>query len=281
MSEPHGKPMMKFEPLLAPEPAPTAPPPDPKKSAHAGLVDRLRRDQRLGKVVGGALAVVGLVGGGSFAWSELRPIHAPDVFNDPFKDVLGFALLSRDFNRLPIEERLALMEQMAEKLRGLSAGDSAMMAAFAAGITGEARAQLEANMRTLMVDIMDKFAAQYAQAADADREKAMEKCLLEMFEMTSKLRFDKQPDEVEAPAESLKETRERATARAERLKNSNSGNQVGAGDVAGVFNWVQTDVNQNSDPGERARTTRFMRDAVRYMRGQDVRTGKPKPKSGA
>jgi hypothetical protein len=35
-------------------------------------------------------------------------------------------------------------------------------------------------------------------------------------------------------------------------------------------------VNDRTNPAERARTVRFMRDTVRYLRGRDVNTGKPK-----
>jgi hypothetical protein len=271
------RPDMKFQSLLTPEEAAGAPAPAKPAPARHGLVHRLRNDQRLGRILGGALALAGVVAGASVAWSELRPINPPDVFADPFKDVLGFALLDKDFNRLPIEERIRLLQEMAEKIRGLSSGDSAMMAAFAAGITGKAREQLEANLRTLMVDLVDKFALEYAQSTEADREKAMEQCLLEMFELTNTLRMDEAKPTDDTPAENLAEVRESASARAERMKGEGK-SQVDSGDVAGVFQWVQSDVSKYSEPNERARTTRFMRDAVRYMRGQDINTGKPKKK---
>lgn len=269
---------MKFEPLLAPEEAGPAAPASPKAPAQPGLVKRLRTNERLGRILGGSLALVGLVAGASVAWSELRPIRPPNTFNDPFRDVLGFALLDKDFNRLPIEERIRLLQEMAEKIRGLSSGDSAMMAAFAAGITGKAREQLEANLRTLMVDLVDKFALDYARSTEADREKAMEQCLLQMFELTNKLRMDEPKQGDDTPAQNLAEVRESASARAERMKGDANKSQVDSSDVAGVFQWVQSDVSKYSDPSERARTTRFMRDAVRYMRGQDINTGKAKKK---
>lgn len=270
---------MKFDSLLAPEEA-AAGAASPKDASKPGVLHRpVRVSGRAAKVIGASLALGGAAVGGAFAWSAFKPINPPDVFNDPFKDVLGFALLDKDFNRLPIEERLRLLKELSDKMKSLSGSDSALMAAFAAGITGEARAQLERNIRTLMVDVVDKFALEYARSGEADREKAMEQALLGMFELTGQLRFDEPDPEREGrtPAEQLARVREEATDRADRMKGEGN-NQVGAGDVGAVFQWVQQDVNQYSSPSERARTTRFMRDAVRYMRGQDVNTGKAKGK---
>lgn len=272
---PHGRPHMpRLEPLVAPEPEP-ARPAGPVRTQQERAAIAARR-QRLGKIAGGALALVGTVVGASFAWSELRPITPPDMFHDPFEDVLGFALLDRNFNKLPIEERLRLLKELADRLRSMNSGDSALMAAFAAGITGKARAQLEANVRTLMMDVMDKFAAMYAKASPDQREAALKDSLIQMIDMMRE--FDPTDDgkDKRSAEDQLAEMKKRSQERAERMRGQGDAS-IGEGEVSRMFSWVQNDVNRYSSPNERARVTRFMRDTVRYLRGNDVATGKPKP----
>ncbi len=243
----------------------------PQRSA-AAMAARARRE-RVAKFIGLGLAAAGVIAGAAMAWDRWRPIVPPDTFNDPFDDVIGFALLDADFNRLPIEERIAIMKEMAERFRTMGSSDSALVAAFAAGITGKARETLERNMQVLMVDVVDRFAAQYAAAAPGTEEEAIEKAMTEMIGLMQELRTDN--GEREEAGETLDDIR-RQSARNDARRRERSTASVGAGDVSNVFQWVQDDVNQASSPNERARVTRFMRDAGRYLRGQDIRTGKPK-----
>lgn len=245
----------------------------PARSAAEAFAAAARR-RRLSQIAGGALALVGVAVGGSLAWSRFGPITAPDTFSDPFDDVLGFALLDKDFNRLPIERRLELLREMSERLRGLDSGDSALMAAFAAGISGKAREQLEANMQRLMTDVVDTFALRYAQAPESEKEEALEESILGMIGLMQELN----PLEEGAgdPKETLDRIKRQAARNQERAGRNPAGSQVGAADVGRMFDRVQGEINAGSSPAQRARTTRFMRDTVRYMRGQDIGTGKPK-----
>jgi len=232
------------------------------------------RIARMAPLIGGGLALVGVIAGAAIAWSSLRPVQPPDVFEDPFDDVLAFALLEKDFNSLPLEERLALVRQIAERFSSLSAGDSAMMAAFAAGIKDEARAQLMRNTRNLMVDLMDKFALEYA-AVEGDREAAIEESMLEMIGLMQDLRRAAGDEPRLTPDETLDRIKERS--RAEADENRREADSSLAGDeAAAALEFVRQDINEYSSPGERARVTRFMRDTARYLQGRDVKTGEPR-----
>lgn len=245
----------------------------PAASRRSGFL-RGPRAARAGRFIGAALALSGVLAGAAIAWSSLRPINPPDAFEDPFDNVLGFALLDEDFNKLPLEERLELIKQIAERFGSLSSSDSAVMAAFAAGIKDEARRQLEENTRTLMVDMMDKFATDYAKRLNDDPEAAIEDSMLEMIGLMQDLRMAVGDEPSRTPAETLE--RIKSQSRAEADRNREASTSLDGEGVAEAFDWVQSDVNQFSSPGERARVTRFMRDTTRYLQGRDVRTGRPK-----
>ncbi|TVQ33164.1 MAG: hypothetical protein EA376_03670 [Phycisphaeraceae bacterium] len=244
----------------------------PKQTKPARVKDpaAARRRTRFAQMLGGAMALSGALVGASLAWSEFKPIRPPDVFNDPFDNVLAFALLDKDFNKLPIERRIELLKEMAERFRSLDAGDSALMAAFAAGIGGKARAQLQENLQVLAMDMTEMFAMKYAQAPADQKEEALEAALVEMFTLMQEL----SPVEGEQrdAAETLERIRERSQRRAEN-RAGDGGGAMQSAEVGRMIDWIQGDGNQNSSPGERARVTRFMRDTVRYMRGQDINKG--------
>src|SRR2546423_1864572 len=92
--------------------------------------------------IGGPIAAV-IVGVG--AYFAFRPVPQPDYRKDNLRKVFNYTLLTDEFNRLPIEKRLELIGQLVQRMKGMSAGDSTLLAAFAAGIAGKARAQIEEN----------------------------------------------------------------------------------------------------------------------------------------
>ncbi|MEO0483475.1 MAG: hypothetical protein AAF138_07595 [Planctomycetota bacterium] len=75
-------------------------------------------------------------------WLALRGPSKPNFEIADLDDVLGFALLEDSFNDLPVEERIELVGTMVGRFQSMDAGDSVLLAAFAAGVTGEAREQL-------------------------------------------------------------------------------------------------------------------------------------------
>jgi len=226
---------------------------------------------RAGKPIGIALACAGLTVGAVLAWNRYGPVFPPDPLTAPIGDTLEFALLDADFNRLPLERRLALARDLARRLRTMDAGDSALLAAFAAGIAGRAREQLEANVSRLMVDLIDRAATRYTAAAPEDREATLRASLIEMIALRQEL----DPvggAEAADPARSLDEMRRRAIER-DRAQRPSSSTSIAPDEAADVLRRIGEGVAERTSPAQRARTVRFMRDTVRYLRGQDPATG--------
>lgn len=226
---------------------------------------------RASKRVGLALASAGVLAGAAIAWNAFRPIWAPDFGKDPIKNVLQFALLDADFSRLPVEERMRLMLELAKRLQTMSAGDSALLAAFAAGISGKARQQLEENVRRLGIDVMASFGEKYAAVPDADRERFLESTAVEwsrlMDEMIGRERNVSDKDR-------LNEMRQQSKRDAERGRRTDS--PLTPDRAANLFKWVQSDINQYSNANQRAQTSVFLRDMTRVLRGRDPATNQPK-----
>lgn len=240
----------------------------PAGESLAALLDRF------GKTVGIGVASVGVVVGVALAYDAYKPIRPPDPWRAPLDDVLGFALLDADFNRLPLERRLELAKEIVARLRSMSAQDSALMAAFAAGISGVARQRLEDNMSRLMVDLFDSFARKYAAAGDTDKERVIEESLLAMLELQRDLDPIGVTGERDA-RERLDELRERTTARERAAASDSRPTSIEPTRAEDILRRVEEGVTDRTSPAERARTVRFMRDTVRYLRGRDVATGKP------
>lgn len=212
--------------------------------------------------LGVALAAAGLLVGAGFAWGALRPISAPDALNDPLAGVMRFALLDRDFNRLPVEERMRLVLELAERLRGMDAGDSALLAAFAAGIRGAAREQLEENIRVLGMDLMTSYAAKYAAVPEEERAAFLDATAVEWSKTMEQLTGETKetPDD-----QRLAEMKDQAQRDAERARE-NARPLTGEG-AANFFQMMQEDVSAYKGPNDRARTSRFIRDMTRRLRG--------------
>ena len=231
----------------------------------------IRLSDRGWKWVGVVVAAAGVLSGAAMAWDAYRPISAPDAGKDPLRKVLRFALLDADFSRLPVEERLRLMLDLAKRLQSMSAGDSALMAAFAAGISGEARKQLEENIRRLGIDLMASYGAKYASVSEAEREQFLESTAVEWNKMMDQVMGR---ERTLTDAERLQEMRDQSKRDAERGRRTDSPlTPERAGNLA---RWVQNDIAQNTAANQRAQTSVFIRDMTRVLRGRDPDTNQPK-----
>ncbi len=92
-------------------------------------------------------------------------------------------MLSDEFNRLPIEERLKLIGKLVQRMKGLSPDDSVLLAAFASGIGGAARHQLEENASRLAIDLWDKYAKDYGAVPPDKRDEYLEGTYVEFTKM--------------------------------------------------------------------------------------------------
>jgi hypothetical protein len=215
------------------------------------------------------LAAAGLAAGAVIALPALLPVRAPDAKRAPIVSVLDFALLDRDFNGLPLDERLALLRDLMARLRTMSAGDSALMAAFAAGVTGAAREQLETNVERLMVDLLDRHASAYAAAAEEDKEAAIEAAMLEMLGLTGELaEGEADPSAARARLEEI-----RRAAKEDAQRAAERGVDYDPVRMVESYKMFQRGIGRHSTPQQQAKIQLFFRGATRWLRGQPVDGG--------
>lgn len=218
-----------------------------------------------------ASAAVVLVGGGIGLYFWLRPVPRPDYLNDDLDGVLNYTLLTDEFNRLPVDERLKLIGELVARFKTMNANDSVLMAAFAAGIAGAAREQLMENGSRLAVDVWDKYAVDYAKVPEKDREAYLENSFVEFTKMMEGLGGKPRdiPDE-----QRLEEGRRQAKRDLEFLHSSERGPKNE--DLGRMFTFMNQDVGKHASSQQRVRGQQMMRDMTRQLRGQDITTGKPK-----
>ncbi len=219
--------------------------------------------------ISGSILATGLVIVGVWAFLTLRPMPKPDAATDGIERVFGYALLQKEFNNLPIEERLELVGQIVQRVKSMNQSDSLMLASFAAGIQGAARDQLLENTARLMMDTADMMATGYTNVAPADRERFLDDAFIRLTEIAAALGGE----EIDEPREErLADARASARRDQEQLdRRPMSMRQAGR-----AFRFMDGDMGQHSSPQQRGRVTVFMRDMVRNLRGQDIATGKPK-----
>lgn len=256
--------------------------PAPRASRGPGLVQRLRtrwsnamkdpgrrkRAKRLGTIAG-IVAAAGLAVG-LFFW--LRPRPTPDYLNDDMAEVLDYTLLSNEFNALPVRKRMALMGDLIRRLKAMSAGDSAMMAAFAAGIAGKAREQMEENAAKLVVDAWDEKAKDYARSKPEDREKFLEDAFVDfekMMEATTRGEVRNIPDE-----ERVARMKRQAKRDMENMKDPSK--RPDEQSMGQFMTFIDKNLGSRTTPSQRVRSEQMLRDMSRHFRGQDVTTGNAK-----
>lgn len=201
--------------------------------------------------------LVFLSGFGFYAYWERH--HKPNYALDPIDDVAEFTFLRDDFNNLSIEERLKLIREFADRLRDASSSDSAMLASFAAGISGKAREQIAANASRLMLDMVDKSAIEYASLTGADREKFLEKSVIEWTRIADQVGGRGERTDEEILADVKKETEQREKMR-ERM-----GPERSARMASGIMSFLNNNVAKHSNPIQQQRTLQMMADVNKHF----------------
>lgn len=216
----------------------------------------------------GAAFLVLVASGGVGTWLMVRPKPVPDYAAGSIAAVFDFTLLTEEFNRLPVEERIRLIGQLYERMQSLSASDSAAMAAFFAGISGAAREQIERNASRLMLDVVDLAAKDYTNVPAEQREKYLADAYIRMARLTAPFdgSIDRRSDE------ELVTRGQRDARRNERIMRSGA---VSAQDAGGMVTFMSQRIEEHATAHQRERITVFMRDLTRYLRGQDVQSGRP------
>jgi hypothetical protein len=234
----------------------------------AGLREYASRHKR---VRNGALVALLLLGSATGVWAYIasRPMAVPNVLVDDLDDVMNYMLLSEEFNRLSLAQRRALLKDLVAKMKGMGSDDSAMMAAFAAGIMGPAREQLRKNAEKLMIDQWDEFAQQYERIPKDKRGDHLDKSLTEMTKLVEEIGGFKIPIKEEDRA-----TRAKADAKRNKERNGNRVNTMREDMAMAAAQSVQRG-SEIASPKQKARMALFMRDMTRHLRGEDPETGKP------
>ncbi|MGH7132003.1 MAG: hypothetical protein ACREJO_08675 [Phycisphaerales bacterium] len=219
-----------------------------------------------------AVLALALIGGGIWAYMELRPRPTPDYAEDDLEDVLDYTLLTEDFNKLPIEERLKLIKELVSRMKGMDGSDSALLAAFAAGISGKMRDQLMKNADKLAIDVWDKFAMEYEKVPPKEADAYLDKAVIDFTEMMEDIAGVSRDI---SPAKRLSDAKSQAKRDADRMKET-SAESVRADRVGGFFDLMNKRGSKETTPAQRGRMTKFGQDMTRHLRNQDVSTGKPK-----
>jgi len=279
--------LMEAEGIDVGGPAPGAP---PARRAHASararfnagarrLLHRLRRDEQMRWVrrVGGLAAVLGLLLGGAWAVKSLIPHPTPDFLNDDFGEVLTFTLLTDDFNKLPLDERMRLLKDLVQRMKTMSEDDAPVMAAFAASLKQEMKKQMETNVKKLAADMIDNYAKNYAAVLPQDEAAFLDDSIIGFTELMEDVAGERSPLPRD-PKERLNVIKEQAKKDEAKLREDKS--RLTADRAARFFEFVHSDQQTVSDPQQRGRSAKFMRDMTRHLRGQDPSTGKPRPGGG-
>lgn len=249
---------------------------EPERAAPAPGVSRQPRlteaqvklAKRLGALGGLTLVLIG----GICAILALAPRPEPDYLNDDMEEILDYTLLSDDFNKLPIERRMELLKELVERLKTLSGEDSTAMAAFAATIKREMRTQIERNIKKLAADTIDIYARDYATVPPEQQREFLDKAALGFMSMLEDVTGESGPFPQEDGAR-LAAIKEQAKRDQQRFREQTG--RPTARQVARLFEFIHRDQENVSDPVQRGRNVKFMRDMTRHLRGQDVATGKP------
>lgn len=231
---------------------------------------RRKRARTIAMACGGLL----LVGGGIGSYFAFREKPQPDYLTSDIDEILDYTILSDEFNNLPINKRMELLGQLVARLKKLDSGDSELLAAFAAGIKGEIRRQLEENISRLAIDAWDQKAAEYEKlgknTSSEDRRKFLENSYVDfekMMEAVGRGTLRDIPDE-----ERLARAKKNGKRDYESFKEGKRPKNAELGEFVG---FMTTRMASHASPAQQARGAGMMRDMTRVFRGQDPATGKP------
>ena len=223
-----------------------------------------------------ASALIVLVGGSVGSYFAFRPVPKPDYMTAGLDDVFNFTLLTDEFNKLPIEERLALMGMLVKRLQSMSAGDSMLLAAFASGVGGAAREQIEKNASRLAIDAWDMYAVKYTDVPEDERAEFLENVFIE-FTKTMEVAVDGKPQDM-TDEERLAGMERQVERDRERLRDQDR--QPTGEELGRFFGFMNNNLGGRANAQQRARGQQMLRDMTRHFRGQDIATGAPKKGPG-
>ncbi|MSR28443.1 MAG: hypothetical protein EXS03_02560 [Phycisphaerales bacterium] len=209
--------------------------------------------RNLWKSLAVVLAIV-LVTVGLYWWGWMRWKPPPSIFDTPVDDVLGYLALD-DFNKLPLDERMKFLMDLATRFRDMDSSDSAAMAGFFAGLAGPMRQQLTQNVRNLARDILVQGAAGYFGAAD--RGKYIDGWVLEWTKMGERLATGK--ERVRSDKERLDRIKTQAKRNDQQLGEATTPSLTEDNALDFVSFW-QKEVEGTASPKQQGQILRFLED---------------------
>ncbi|MFN7021218.1 MAG: hypothetical protein ACK4WH_07820 [Phycisphaerales bacterium] len=247
--------------------------------AERPFVPPILRDNRLTRWCGrnkgatrAGLAVL-LIGAGVGVYLALRPMPQPDYATAPMDDLLDYTLLTDDFNNLPVARRRELLKELIERFTKMSSSDSAAMAAWAAMIEGDLREQIFKNASKLAIDTWDEFAVEYATVPEVERSAYLDKTIVDFFKMMES--FNPNGPRNVTDEQRLEEARAQAKRDQDMMRSDNA---PSSGQLGQMADFLRNGMGRFATPQAQIRSQQLMRDMTRHLRGQDITTGKPKPR---
>lgn len=205
---------------------------------------------------------VAALGLGLGIYLAIRPVPKPDYEQADMGRIFNYTLLTEEFNRLPVEERIELISQLYGRVRGMSSSESVLMAQFFAGIAGEAREQLERNAGKLLVDATDLVAKDYAAIPPEDRENYLNDAYVRLVRLTA-------PFDSSIERRTDEELLERGKRDAKRNDEAMGSGEVSAEQASGLLVFMNNQTQKSATPAQQQRLSLFMRDLTRHLRESD------------
>ncbi len=201
-----------------------------------------------------AVAVIALVAATIYWWGWVRWKPPPSIFDTPVDDVLAYLALD-DFNKLPLDERMRFLMDLAKRFRGMETSDSAAMAGFFAGVTGPARKQLTQNARVLARDILAQGASGYFSSPD--KGKYIDDWVLEWMKTGERLATGKERER--SDRERLDGIKRQATRNDQRFSEGTTPPLTEDNALDFVSFW-QKEVEGTASPKQQGQIARFLDD---------------------
>lgn len=233
-----------------------------KRAARRAKWNALFASKRFKNGVIAALVVAMLGSGGGALW-YFRFREPPDYDIAGLDSVFDYTLLQDDFNKLPVKQRLELIGKLVQRLKNMNAGDSVLMAGFAAGIASQAREQLEKNASRVILDMTDQYAIEYETLSEDKKAAFLEESMANMFRTMDGLDGTPSTKSNEEILADAKRDSKNMKDRAGKLDDEQKGQRSER-----MFNFMREGIGGHSSPAQRARLTGFMRDMGRTLRGE-------------
>jgi len=223
------------------------------------------RRRKLGIAVGGVL-LASLLGAGVYWWIEIRFRPPPSIFDSPVDDVLGYFALD-DFSKLPIDERIRFLRELADRFRKGDQQESALMASFLAGLSGPAREQATQNARLLAKDILAQGADEYLKLPEKDRGKYIDDWMVKWMKTGERIATGKDGEKSdEQRLADMRAQGERGRQRAGSTPSNEMPSLTEDGAVRFLDFWG-SDVEKASSPREQGQIVRFLGDVRKRFGG--------------